>query len=265
MLPSTHTNSIMVLSHGCGKCSLPIGGGLVERVVCDGCCKEYHLICTQMNSYQLRVCVEFKNVIWLCDDCLLTFRKQQPLTSNESNVKQGEGIELGRKIEHTVSQLQSEITTLKQCFAELQLSLNSQTTDDSINNAMLPTSTPRGSFNQGRTSSLDTNECSELLKGSNVEPTSRGCRKFWIYFTRVAKHVSVDVMREMVASSLKTHDSPDVIKLLPRWGNYDNLKYISFKVGVDWKHREKAVLESTWPAGLLFREFVHRESYYWEP
>lgn len=122
----------MSLSYGCGKCSLPIGG-LVERIVCDGCRKEYHLSCTLMNPYQLRVCVEFKNVIWLCDDCLLTFRKQQLSPSNESAVQKGDGIKHEKQIEQAVSQLQCEITTLKQCFVDLQLSMNSgcQRTDNS--------------------------------------------------------------------------------------------------------------------------------------
>lgn len=220
-----------------------------------------------MNPYQLRVCMELKNAIWLCDDCLLTFRKQQPSSSNKSNVQEGDDIDHGKQMEQTVSQLQCELTTLKQCFVDLQLTINSgsQTTDNSINTAMMPTSTPQATFDHGRTSSLNSNESSNLLMGSNAETTSRGCRKFWIFFTKVAKHVSVDAMREMVTNSLDIHDPPDVVKLVPRWGNYENLKYISFKVGVDWKHKEKAVLESTWPAGLLFRQFVHRESYYWEP
>lgn len=219
-----------------------------------------------MNPYQLRVCVEFKNVIWLCDDCLLTFRKQQLSPSNESAVQKGDGIKHEKQIEQAVSQLQCEITTLKQCFVDLQLSMNSgcQRTDNSANISMTSTSTPQVNCTYGRTS-FNMNASSDLLKGSNIEPTSRGNRKFWIYFTRVAKHVSIDAMREMVVNSLQTHEPPDVIKLVPRWGNHENLSYISFKVGVAWQHREKSILESTWPAGLLFREFVHRESCYWEP
>ena len=97
------------------------------------------------------------------------------------------------------------------------------------------------------------------------EPTSARDRIYWMYFTRIAKHVSVGAMREMVSNSLQSQDPPDVVKLVPRWSSNENLHYISYKVGVKWKYKEKAIHESTWPAGLLFRKFIQRDPGYWEP
>lgn len=251
----------MSLSYGCNKCSLHIGV-LTERMVCDGCRKEYHLNCIQMNQYQLRVCVDFANVLWLCDDCLSSFRKQQTAITNASTVRSD--AEHVSHIEHTVSQLQSEVSTLKQSFAELKTMSSGSQTPNRNHFTMPSTSTPESSTNHQRISSVNMNESTQLLMGSKAEPSTRR-RKYWMFFTRVAKHVTVDAMSKMITESLQATDPPDVIKLMPRWSNYEDLRYISFKVGVDWKHKERAVMESTWPTGLLFREFVHRGAGYWEP
>lgn len=240
---------------------MPIGG-LVERITCDGCRKEYHLNCVQMNQYQMRVFIDFKNALWLCDDCLSVFRKNVT-TNNGPNVQRNQETKQKLNIENTVSQLQSDVASLRQCLTELQVSCASgfQRTDNSI----VMSSTPQANLNQREILSPILNESTELQMGSRAKPKSSGDRKYWVFFTRIAKHVSVDAMREMVSNALQTHGPPDVVKLVPRWSNYENLRYISFKIGVDWMHKEKAKMQSTWPTGLLFREFVSRESDYWEP
>lgn len=250
----------MAYRQACGKCALPLSG-MDEHIVCDGCSKQYHLICMNMNPYQLRVCVEFNNVLWLCDNCLASFRKQRSMSKNDVTVRDHD--QNASNIERTVSQLQSEFATMKQCFAELKQSFNGgQNTND--NTVDVPsTSTPQGNSCRGRSFSLHSNDTAHLQRGSNAE-ISTGSRKFWLFFTKVAKHVSTDAIGEMVKHSLETNDKPEVMRLVPRWSNLENLRYVSFKVGIDWKHRGKAIMESTWPTGLLFREFEHRESC-WEP
>lgn len=252
----------MAYRQACGKCSSPVSG-MDEHIVCDGCSKQYHLSCMNMNPYQLRVCVEFNNVLWLCNDCLASFRKQRSTSKNDATVRDDD--QNVSSIEHTVSQLQSEFETMKQCLTELKQSFNvSHKTND--NTAEIPsTSTPQGNSSRERSFSMNLNDTSRLLRGSNAEISSASSRRFWLFFTKVATHVSTDAIGEMVINSLKINAKPEVIRLVPRWSDLENLRYVSFKVGIDWKDREKAILESTWPTGLLFREFVHRESCCWEP
>lgn len=219
-----------------------------------------------MNPYQLRVCFELNNVVWLCDACLFSFRKQRSAKRNDES-SCVERDDKKHEIEHTVHQLQTEFVTMKQCFVELQQSLNSQSANNNpaIPSTSTPKSTPQTNFSRERTVSQHFNDSSQLRMGSNAETTSTGSRKFWLFFTRVAKHVSPDAIREMVSHSLRLNDQPEVVRLVPRWSNIENLRYVSFKVGVDWQYKDQAVKESTWPSGLLFREFEHRESSYWEP
>lgn len=215
-----------------------------------------------MNPYQWRVCVEFTNVLWLCDDCLSSYRQQRSTTKpDDSSAPKQDDCKNENNIQHTVGQLQSDIAKIKQCFAELEETINnSQRTNDYA--AIPSTSTPQRISR--RISLPNMNDTSRLLRGSNANITSAESRRFWIFFTRVAKHVSTDAISDMVRKSLMLNDHPEVMKLVPRWSNIENLRYVSFKVGVDWQYREKAIMESTWPAGLLFREFEHRD-YLWQP
>lgn len=167
-------------------------------------------------------------------------------------------------MEHTVYQLQSEFANIKQSFAELKRTIACDQNSDR-NPTISTTSTPQRNCGSENIPSLQLNDSSQLQMGSNVKMASAGSRKLWIFFTRVAKHVSTDIMRKIVGDSLQLNGQPEVIKLVPRWSNYENLRFISFKVGVDWQYRDKALMDSTWPAGLLFREFEHRASSYWEP
>lgn len=217
-----------------------------------------------MNQYQQRVCVEFDNVLWMCDGCLASFRKQRLEPSNESIAEGLNNANPDSRIERIVHQLQSECATLNQSFAELKKSLNCS--KQTVNESGIPsTSTPHRSLDNGSTSSVNLNDTSRLQMGSNSEITSVRSRRFWIFFTRIAKHVSADSIRDMVCNSLQSTDIPEVVKLVPRWSNIETLRYVSFKVGVDWQYKDKAVMDSTWPTGLLFREFEHREFSYWEP
>lgn len=54
--------------------------------------------------------------------------------------------------------------------------------------------------------------------GSKAEPSNRS-RKFWLFFAREAKHVTVDTTSKMITESLQAADPPDLIKLMARWNN----------------------------------------------
>lgn len=251
----------MVLMYGCGKCSLPIGG-LDERIRCDGFCdREYHMNCTSLNTFDIRRCVEHKNVLWLCDGCLGSFRKERMGSSDEKQSEENDR----SNVKSTVGQLQSEVAKIKECIASLQTSLNCSE-NHSTTNFLPSSSTPERSVLLGRTAARYESDRTQLLTGSRTSNGSmHPSRKFWMFFTRVAKHVPTAAIKEMVSRSLQMQEEAEVVRLVPRWGNYDDWRYISFKVGVDRKYKDTAIAESTWPAGLLFKEFVQREPSYWEP
>lgn len=84
--------------------------------------------------------------------------------------------------------------------------------------------------------------------------------KCLIYLSRIATNVSEDDIRALAKECLASEDSIDVKKLVKKYVNLNELKFISFKVGVDPKQRENALSADTWPDGICFREFVDYRS-----
>lgn len=108
--------------------------------------------------------------------------------------------------------------------------------------------------------SLQSTQHSGRLSSAAVEQRAPNDR-FWLFFTRVKNYVTERQILEFVTDSLGTDDA-FVKKLVPAWKDTLSMPYVSFKVGVDVRLKETALLPSTWPAGLRFREF--REDV-WEP
>lgn len=92
-----------------------------------------------------------------------------------------------------------------------------------------------------------------------------------MFFTRVAKHVTENDVSKMVVDSLHLSNPPDVVKVTPRWINEHDVRYNSYKIGLQSVYREIALRESTWPCGLMFKEFENHSSPHshyitlWEP
>lgn len=103
-----------------------------------------------------------------------------------------------------------------------------------------------------------TNNCRR--SSAVVEQSNRNDR-FWLFFTRVKNCVTEQQILEFVTDRLGTDDAI-VRKLVPAWKDTLSMPYISFKIGIHIRLKETALLPSTWPAGLRFREF--REDV-WEP
>ena len=80
-------------------------------------------------------------------------------------------------------------------------------------------------------------------------------QKFWLYLSGFQPLVKVEDVQKIVARCLDVQDSFDVVRLVAKDADITKLSYVSFKIGLDPDHRTLALNCSTWPAGLLFREF----------
>lgn len=90
--------------------------------------------------------------------------------------------------------------------------------------------------------------------------------KFWLYLSRVAPTVTTEQIKALAANRLNTTDI-DVYSLVGRDTDRRRLNFISFRIGMNEQLKEKAVSLTTWPAGLLVREFEQRRlaENFWEP
>lgn len=112
-------------------------------------------------------------------------------------------------------------------------------------------------FDSGvRTSS----ECQSGSKHLNpnvvsVPISTKPVDKFWLYFSRIKPDVTNEAIVEMVKANLGLDNNPDVVKLVAKGADTSNMSFISFKVGLDPALKNNALDPSTWPEGIMFRQF----------
>lgn len=221
-----------------------------------------------MNEYQLRCRTENENMLWFCYTCLTLFRKRHCSAANTYSAT----IQTEDNVGSSIIKLQEEVHHLKNNMSTIQKLIAESQSTDSADYGRPTTSTPM-SNNSRTVRSLATTRSPDTFKlriGSRAMDassfsSSNAHKTFWMIFTRVAKHVTIDDISRMVSKCLKLNDSPAVTELIPRWMNSADVLYTSFKVGLDWSLKDEALDESTWPQGLQFREFFPRTLPFWEP
>lgn len=236
-----------------------------DEITCEGFCgRIYHLQCSGANQYDVMRCAGSKNLIWVCDVCLLQLQNQQqrqaatvPVNINETS----EGV-----MQSTVLNLEQNVKEIKQQLSNLQEQIRQNVT-------LSPPSTSTPERTDRQHSECNSNvrgfNGSRLLNGSKAINRDNRCSSdssdFSIYLTGIANHVCEDDIGRMVSECLKLDQRPVVEKLVPYRRNVRDLRYISFKVGVNKKFKNEALLETTWPVGVRFREFIQYDTSLWQP
>lgn len=82
-----------------------------------------------------------------------------------------------------------------------------------------------------------------------------GKDKFWLYLSRIRPDTTDNVISAIAKECLETTMDPEVVRLVPKGVDTSGLSFISFKVGLDPVLKNVALDPSTWPDGILFREF----------
>lgn len=154
-----------------------------------------------------------------------------------------------------------EIAGVKQRILEIEgnISAGSKTGHNGIFETSVATQfSPLSSTRLQHGSRLDTSADSNESDG-NAE-------RFWIFFTKIKNNVSEKQMLDMVCESLcySSKITPVVKRLVPYWKDPSTLPYVSFKIGIDPMMKTVALLPSTWPRNICFREFYDHLPV-WEP
>ena len=133
----------------------------------------------------------------------------------------------------------------------------------STNNASLKPSgskqtTPLSSTNRARHSGQESGTLNEPTapNSSNVRLIDKLVvvpPRSWIFLSRLSPPTTTDDVQASVSDCLCTND----LKVIPlvRKNSQQEPEYISFKIGIPWNLREKALDQSTWPSFLTVREF----------
>lgn len=235
----------------CSRCPLPIDTSALQYVRCRLCSNPYHYLCAAITSEQLNVLSVSDRVLWLCDKCFASFgswKEEQilepPLCAVETTQQQ-------------IVELQCQVSGIITTLAEMTSKMNSTSID-------LP------SYHTKPVSS------STLLQGSNSNEhcfnenhTSSGedNDSFALYLTNIDSSVSENDINSMVSRCLEVsnEDFISVKKLVPKWVDCSKLDFVSFKVVLHEKLKLRALIASTWPRGIKFREFINRFDHTWKP
>ncbi|XP_021709635.1 uncharacterized protein LOC110679416 [Aedes aegypti] len=111
----------------------------------------------------------------------------------------------------------------------------------------------------------------DTVKGSNLisemsyapgrlSESIGGVDNFDLLLTNINATVSEEDVQRMVCRCLGARDNEcnNVKKLVPRWVDCSTLDFVSFKIVLDRKWKPAAMMSSTWPKNIKFREFKRR-------
>nr|XP_029720845.1 uncharacterized protein LOC115262586 [Aedes albopictus] len=153
--------------------------------------------------------------------------------------------------------LQRDVDELKAKVPNLLPGLNNHT------DAWIRHSTPKSSrpMECGSSEVTNASETASRLPDSICENEN-----FDLLLTNIDGSVSEEDVQLMVCRCLGTRDNEciNVRKLVPRWVDCSAFDYISFKIVLNRKWKSVAMMPSTWPRNIRFREFK-KVRFPWKP
>ena len=245
----------------CGECHLPIND--LEPVRCGFCESFVHnsLQCCGFSGRAHKDLFFQGKAVFFCSACKveLNGRSISAYLSEKLNNAPTEP-----KNAVTTDQFNQLITTVGSLSDKVDRLMLSQHTNDNlettprcprINWPSVKRPTPKRRREEQSISTQNSAEGTKTNFSKIVATVPAAEKKLWIYLTRIHPDVSTESIKEMVMECMQCDKPPEVVKLVKRDVDLKSLRFISFKVGVDLKHKETALSPSTWPTGIFFREF----------
>lgn len=238
------------MEKNCAKCCQAITG--IDCVTCRGYCGSiFHMTCSGVSRALLGYFTTHrKNLYWMCDKCAELFENShfRSLTS------QADEKSPVASLTDAINNLRTEIKTIssKPVPATLPPKIRWPVIGES----------PRAA-NQPREAGYLRQKSAECQSGSkqlsqnviSVPVSEKPVSKFWLYLSRIRPDVTNDAISGMVKANLGLSIDPEVVRLVAKGTDTSNMSFVSFKVGLDPALKNDALDPSTWPEGIMFREF----------
>lgn len=234
----------------CGKCALLIDINVDSYTVCEGrCYKSFHIKCANLREADLYVLSG--NILWMCDGCLPDFHRYRAKKVTDSATETSPAA----SIEDEVMNLKSTVAGIVETLSGMM-----QKTGPIAPYSSTPVSSTR--LLDGTVETLDNTNENE----KTGEPPEEQ-RNFVLYLTRIDRCATESDVSRLVSRSLSApaSDCNNIVKLVPRWKDVNTMDYVSFKIVLNEKWKPTALLPSTWPKRIRFREFVNRLDDTWSP
>lgn len=252
----------------CYQCSNLIKS--FEFMQCKFCNLAVHIKCVGLKRSNMDFVNERKNVLWVCDKCideLEILKENRPITCNEIVTGVSEAIK------ESLANLKTDLQVTRALTESIAGKMPSKG-NSSANSAR----TAWPSIKRTREAAKETPKTRPDVKLTigtksvdkddlTVETVAKPPEKFWLYLSRIARHVTEADISQLVKNCLQTEDSIEVRKLVRKGADLAQFAFISFKVGVDVKLKNTALDPTVWPKGVYFREFenVSNERDFWGP
>ena len=256
----------------CCKCNIII---FEHFFTCAGeCSKIIHYGCVGIKKPVFDAISIIPNLTWRCDDCIEfnSIRKTQnesilktmqtitdtlkTLSDSSTNIKKIDKNSMPQnspvvankanknKIENT-----SRMTRSKQNHDPPTIAESTST------NAVDESSVLKIVDNNSKKSSNNTIS-SNIIIGTNVNNSLRVVEPLkWIFISRLHKDIVIDDLKKYLLDKFKI-DEVKIMRIKPRI-DHDDVNYVSFKIGVLLNNFNILLEPSSWPAGVLIKEFIN--------
>lgn len=242
----------------CQKCFLTINCKIDLFTVCDGtCCRSFHAACVGLSEASVS-CLK-KNTIWLCDDCLSAFYEY--VQKNTVGLPEPD---------NAPTKVDAEIADIKEKIVYIMEALTTISDAQKQSHQCTPRhSTPIHSptLHEGSRTNKDYSSSENSMPATPADSVCHKEGTFSLFLTNIDAHVTEEEISDMVSRSLRVEENAviNVKKLVPKWKANDTLSYASFKIQMDERLKLVALREDSWPAGIMFREFIERRRTTWKP
>ena len=242
---------------------------------CSGeCSKIIHYSCVGMKKPVFDAISTIPNFSWRCNDCMEY--KNICKSQNESFMKKISDTlislnETSSIIKNKIDKLPSSlgspvinkinknkiekiensarVTRSKQNEKDLQTMGASKSSNASVESSDSNTdvNNSKKNFVNNNVFIGNNNECNNSLRV--VEPSK------WIFISRLHKDIGNDDIKNYIMEKFKIEDVK-VVRIKPRI-EYEDINYVSFKIGVPVKNFDQLLQPSSWPVGVLIKEFIN--------
>lgn len=254
----------------CNACVLPVSP---HELKCAVCKHLYHLKCAKVDvNDAVIINKENNNIHWFCDDCSILLQSDF-LRSLLTKINKLETVV--EKIDKNMSVLiesQSKKINLDVCSTTPSSNTRSKSgslkrrrdlgevivRDEPSTKKATPEEiiTEENSHNKTFRNALVNGNIAEQESETVVAPQVIEERR-WIFVSRLNPNTTTDTVSLWLKSKLKTDDIL-CFPLIPRGFQINELKMISFKMGIPISLLEAAKRKDNWPPGVQIRDFIVR-------
>ncbi|XP_053698921.1 uncharacterized protein LOC128745881 [Sabethes cyaneus] len=240
----------------CRTCSSAVNG--IDRVICRGNCRSmFHRTCIPglQRSTLDAISTYGDNLFWLCDECASSFNKwlQQP-----DPVATVAPVDDSSKLCDAVDKLNTAVADLSYRIEKHFPCGSSVPALKIFNSRRQPGELPtpkRSRVDSAKDYASAVAVCGTRSIQRTIKTVADERQQFWLYLSRLDPSHTVDDIVAMTQECLDITDTPKTIMLVKKNVDLSSLNFVSFRVEVPKELKDTALMASTWPTGVLVREF----------